>query len=87
MTEKRTTTSTINAVTLTEIAQITGGEALYKAIGYLSTWNMTFPHLHLQGGIYDGAPEIIATYRREDGGPIGYQIGAIWHDDHFGFHS
>lgn len=87
MTEQRTITSTLNAVDITEIAQITGNEALYKAIGYLTMWNLTFPSVHIQGGIYDGVPEIIATYRREDRGPIGYQIAAVWHDGHFGFHS
>jgi hypothetical protein len=83
----RNITSTIDAETMTEIVQITGHTAFYEAVGYLSMWNMSFPYVHIQAGIYDGAPEITATYRREDRGLIGYQIAAVWHDDHFGFHS
>lgn len=87
MTEQRNITLTLNAVDMTEIAEITGHDKLYTALGYLMQWNMTFPHVTIGGGSYDGAPELYAIYRKELNGPIGYSIGAVWHDDHFGFHS
>ena len=72
---------------MVDIAEITGNDELFKAIGYLSTWGITHPFCEIIGGVYDGTPEMVATYRKEDRGPITYQIGAVWHGDHFGFHS
>jgi hypothetical protein len=90
----------IPAETVTAIAEITGNAEYFKAIGYLSTWNLSHAHCEIIGGIYDGNPEIIATYRQHADGPITYQIGAVWHEGkaidgttglpvagHFGFHS
>jgi len=77
----------IPADTVTAIAEITGNEAFFHAVGYLSTWSLSHAHCEIIGGVYDGNPEIIATYRRHADGPITYQIGAVWHGDHFGFHS
>jgi hypothetical protein len=59
----------------------------YAALGYLSTWNMT----HAVVNIYpesQGADntDFIAVYKRADG-TLAYTIAAIWHDDHYGFHS
>jgi hypothetical protein len=89
--------------TLTRIAEITGNKELFQAIGYLSQWGMgsaNYAVCEIIGGVYDGTPELIATYRAEERGPITYQIGAIWHEGkaidgatgepvsgHFGFHS
>lgn len=90
----RTITMSLEPERLTEIANITGNAALFEAIGYLAQWNLTHPQVHIMGGIYDGTPEISAVYRKEAGGPITYNIGAVWHWDdaeqtkgHFGFHS
>lgn len=80
----------IAAETLTAIAEITGTSPVCEAIGYLSQWAVAseqYAYCEIIGGVYDGNPEIIATYRKEERGPITYQIGAVWHDDHFGFHS
>jgi hypothetical protein len=77
----------LSAETMTDIANITGNDALFGAIGYLSTWGMGHAFCEIIGGVYDGVPEIIATYRGEELGKITYQIGAVWHTDHFGFHS
>lgn len=77
----------LDADTIINIAEITGNDELFKAIGYLSTWGITYPFCEIIGGVYDGNPELVATYRREERGPIAYQIGAVWHADHFGFHS
>jgi hypothetical protein len=88
MTEQRTITLNVDAVTKTEIAEITGHDKLNAALGYLSGWNMTFPHVTISGGVFDGNPELLAAYRTNaDDRRPGYVIGAVWHDDHFGFHS
>lgn len=79
----------IDANTMVAIAEITGNAELFKAIGYLSQWNLNMAHVRIIGGVYDGNPELVATYWRHktEGDPIAYQIGAVWHTDHFGFHS
>jgi hypothetical protein len=59
--------------------------AIFEAIGYLSTWNMTFPRAVILTDSY-GDSGLIAHYYREDGSH-GYAIAAVWHGDHFGFHS
>ena len=74
-------------VRMTDIA---GLDKLTAAIGYLSQWNMTYHKVRIIGGVYDEKVELIATYWKYDHNdpqPIAYQIGAVWHDDHFGFHS
>lgn len=93
----------IDANTLTAIAEITGNEDLFRAIGYLAQWaagSDKYAYVEIIGGVYDGMPELIATYRAGERGPITYQIGAVWHEGkaidgttglpvagHFGFHS
>ena len=79
----------IDADTMVAIAEITGNAELFKAIGYLSQWNLNLARVRIIGGVYDGTPELIATYWRhnEHDQPIAYQLGAVWHGDHFGFHS
>jgi hypothetical protein len=54
----------------------------YRAIGYLSSWNMTFAHCDIYP---DGATDMVAVYSTN--GEREYAIGAVWHDDHYGFHS
>ena len=86
----RTISCGIDADTLVNIAEITGNLELWRALGYLTQWatgSDKYAYVEIIGGVYDGNPEIIATYRKEERGPITYQIGAIWHGDHFGFHS
>jgi hypothetical protein len=92
MAEQRTITLNLDAVTRTQIAEITSHEKLNSALGYLAGWNMTFPHVTISGGVYDGNPELLAAYRTNaDDLRPGYVIGGVWHDDptggHFGFHS
>jgi hypothetical protein len=58
-------------------------DKLFNTIGYLSTWNMTYPKVVIHLNLED---DFIAHYFREDGS-YSYTIGAIWHDDHYGFHS
>lgn len=72
-----------------QIAEITGNAELFQALGYLSQWNMNMRKVRIHAGVYDGVPEIIATYWRHstENETIAYQIGAIWHGTHFGYHS
>jgi len=58
----------------------------YKAVGYLSTWNMTFPEVKLFYNVRD--MEITASYYTA-AGELGYCIGAVFNTDtkQFGFHS
>lgn len=80
----------IDAEAHVRISEIAGNAELFKAIGYLSQWNMNLARVRIIGDVYSGSPEIIATYWRYDTDedqPIAYQIGAVWHGDHFGFHS
>jgi len=58
---------------------------LWVAIGYLSTWSAhAYPKVQI---MRDGdGPDLFAHYLKEDGS-IGYLIGAVWHNTHYGFHS
>lgn len=86
---ERTVELCLDADKHVEMADIVGNKELFSAIGYLSQWNMNLSRVRIIGGVYDGNPELTATYWRHstEGEPIAYQIGAVWHDDHFGFHS
>jgi hypothetical protein len=64
------------------------------AMGYLMQWNLTYTHVRMiiRAG-HD--PEIVALYYGDIPEPDNrgqwprpdYAIGAVWHGDHFGFHS
>lgn len=59
----------------------------YAAIGYLSSWNMTFPTVDIYPDNHkDDNTDLIAVYKREDG-TIGYTLAAIWQETHYSFHS
>ncbi len=69
-----------------QIAETIGTwDKLWQAIGYLSSWNPTYPEVAI---IRDttNKPDLIAIYYNKDG-VRGYVIGAVWHEDHYGFHS
>jgi hypothetical protein len=87
MAEFRNLDICLDAVTINQMQQVAGYMRFHDALGYLSSWNMTYGYVRITGGIYSGNPELIATYKDEANGPVRYQIGAVWHDDHFGFHS
>jgi len=68
--------------------QCGGDKPIRDALGYLSLWNWDgFPHVDIVLMGSKGEMELLATYRKEAGGEVGYAIGAVWHGDHFGFHS
>ena len=59
----------------------------YAAIGYLSSWNMTFPTVDIYPmGHGDSSTDVIAVYKREDG-TVGYTLAAIWQETYYSFHS
>jgi len=63
-------------------------EPIRTALGYLSLWNWSsFTHVDIVLMGEPGEMELLASYRKEAGGRAGYTIGAVWHDDHWGFHS
>lgn len=69
------------------IQQQVGYAEYTTAVGYLSTWAIaseSYPKVTLYANARD--IEITATYWKPDG-KLGYVIGAVWHDGHFGFHS
>lgn len=83
MSEERIVCIHIDAVTQTQMKEIVGHDEWIKAIGYLSTWNMTFPKVDIYA---DGETDMIAVYLNDEG-VKSYSIGAVWHGDHYGFHS
>ena len=58
-------------------------DKLWTAIGYLSTWNLSYPTVNI---FRDGGDDLVAVYRN-DAGEKTYVIGAVWHGEHYGFHS
>ena len=64
-----------------------------SAMGYLMQWNMSLSHVRIMIDARD--PEITALYYMFKPEPDNrgqwprpdYVIGAVWHGDHFGFHS
>lgn len=87
MAEQRTVDIFLDATVQTQIRELTGSQRFYEALGYLTSWNMTFGYVRITGGFYSGNPELIATYKTDAKAGVGYCIGAVWHGDHFGFHS
>jgi hypothetical protein len=69
---------------LTDLCEV-GPDKIERALGYLSTWGFSrFPLVRI---LRDREKtDFIAHYFNEDGN-WGYTIGAVWHGDHYGFHS
>ena len=82
MTERKVNLN-MNAVGITNVIGNTNRAEFEKAIGYLSTWNLTFPEVNI---FSDSKDELTAVYITAEG-ERGYVIGAVWHEDHYGFHS
>jgi len=88
-TESRTITLHFDAVRLTHFKLACGGPETEAALGYLSQWNYTFPHVDIYMARDD---ELTACYRAEGaaaGDRPGYVIGAIFNHEakSFSFHS
>lgn len=69
-----------------QIAEEIGSwEKLWHAIGYLSTWSIgSYPYVNIWRE--PNSPDLVATYRDTERDKS-YTIGAVWHEDHYGFHS
>lgn len=75
-----------DSVEQSSIREHVGPVEFYRAVGYLSTWNLTFPEVKLYYNVRE--MEITASYYTPDGA-LGYCIGAVFNDTtkQFGFHS
>lgn len=93
MTDSRTVLLDMDAAQQSKIRDITGAQEFQNALGYLSTWNMTFPRVTIVGWVdRDGRPELSATYYREDSSSVAFALGAVWSSrpeggGSFSFHS
>ncbi len=90
MAERRDCYIHIDAVRKNQIEHIVGRDQFERAIGYLATWNMTFPVVNIYSSVEGENVELTARYTHGDGYPEpSYVIGAIF--DHaagkFTFHS
>ena len=83
MSEQRTVTLSIDAVVINTMQTLTGRDEWHKAIGYLSTWNMGYPGVNIMA---ESDTDLLAVYM-DAAGHTQYAIGAVWHGDHYGFHS
>ncbi len=83
----RTTHLVLEAEDIEKIAETAGYTQLMAAIAYLSTWNVTtFPVVTISRDGSDTS-DLFAYYSDPDNPDRRYAIGAVWHDDHYGFHS
>jgi hypothetical protein len=83
MSEQRQVTIFMNAAQQTLMRDATDTDEWHRAVGRLASWNMSYPTCNIYT---DGETDMVAVYLNEQG-ERGYVIGAVWHDDHYGFHS
>lgn len=84
---ERNTHINLSGEDMIQIAEKIGTwDKMWEAIGYLSTWNMSFSDVTIYR---DGDTDLVAVYRDRDtaNGDRKYVIGAVWHETHYGFHS
>lgn len=84
MADQREVLIRMDSTQLTQIKEAVGAQHFYEALGYLSQWNLTYGHVVIT---QDDTTDMVAVYRATPGGPVEYVIGAVWHEDHYGFHS
>jgi hypothetical protein len=76
----------LSAEEIETISEATSYDKLMAAIAYLSTWNVTgFRGVTINLG--SSPNDLCAFYYDPDSSQRRYVIGAVWHDDHYGFHS
>ena len=84
MTTNRNIELNITSEDMIKAAEIIGTwDKLWGAIGYLSTWNLTYPTVRI---FMDNTTDLVAVYFDEAKNRQ-YVIGAVWHGEHYGFHS
>ena len=80
----RTVNLSITSEDMIVVAESIGTwDKLWTAIGYLSTWNLSYPTVNI---FRDRGNDLVAVYHN-DLGETKYVIGAVWHGEHYGFHS
>jgi len=84
MADQREVRILMDATQQTQIMEAVGRQNFFASIGYLSTWNMSFGFVQIT---QDDTTDMVAVYKDTENGPTKYVIGAVWHDDHYGFHS
>lgn len=57
-------------------------DKLWEAIGYLSSWNLSYPVVNI---FKDRDNDLVAVYFK-DGDRV-YTIGAVWNGTGYGYHS
>ena len=83
MTQRIVTLSLTNEDMIRIAEKIGTWDKLWTAIGYLSTWNLTYESV----AIYcDRDADLVAVYHRVDKEQP-YVIGAVWHGTDYGYHS
>ncbi len=92
----RTIEFCFDGMDLQQMREATNVVAVETALGYLTSWNMNIGHVRITMTLASDCAELCASYYRDgvapsplDGqrpAPV-YVIGAVWHGDHFGFHS
>jgi hypothetical protein len=87
MTGQHTVKHMYSSCALQGLIENTDGRKVYEAIGYLSTWSpISYPicEITISGDEF----EMTAVYyNAERDYTRRAVIGAVWHEDHFGFHS
>lgn len=68
-------------------AHVGGYSKINDAIGYLATWAMASPRYAFCHIRYVDEGELMASYHPAEGEQARFVLAAIWHDDHWGFHS
>jgi hypothetical protein len=76
MAELRTVAIYLDSEQVSKLSEAVGQQALYMALGYLSTWNQSFPHVDIYRDFHSEA-DMVAVYKNEDGSR-GFTMGAIW---------
>jgi phosphoribosylaminoimidazole (AIR) synthetase len=84
MADQREVRILMDAAQQTQIKEVVGLFRFYGAIGYLSTWNMSYGFVQIT---QDDTTDMVALYKDTEDGPTKYVIGAVWHGDRYGFHS
>lgn len=84
----RTVTINLTSEDMIQIAVVINTwDKLHEAIGYLSTWNMSYPNVVIyRDGTKAGDADLVAVYSDAERN-VKYVIGAVWHEDHYGYHS
>ena len=84
MADQREVRILMDSAQQTQIMEVVGRQNFFAAIGYLSTWNMSYDFVQIT---QDDTTDMVAVYKDTEDGPVRYVIGAVWHGDRYGFHS